>query len=141
MNWFKDSILMLIGTLGSFITALYGGWNAALSTLVIFMIIDYLTGLVVAGVFKKSGKTKNGMLKSQVGFLGLCKKGVALAIVIVAYRIDVTIGSDFVKDAVIIAFIANETISIIENAGLMGIPIPSVLMRAIEVLQKKGEEK
>ena len=48
-------------------------------------------------------------------------------------------GSNFIRDAVVIAFIANETISVIENAGLMGVPIPAVITRAIEVLKEKAE--
>jgi toxin secretion/phage lysis holin len=90
----------------------------------------------VAGVFKRSTKTDKGALESRAGFKGLIKKGVMLLIVLVGCHLDLLIGSSFIKDAVVIAFAANETISIIENAGLMGIPIPSVLLKAIEVLKK-----
>ena len=61
--------------------------------------------------------------------------------VLVACRLDLVMGSNFIRDAVVIAFIANETISIIENAGLMGVPIPGVITRAIEVLKKKSESE
>ena len=62
-----------------------------------------------------------------------------LLFVWVAYRIDLTIGTNYIRDAVIIAFIANELISIVENAGLMGVPMPDVIVKAIDVLQKKGK--
>lgn len=138
----KNAILTgIIGVVGGGIAALFGGWDAALITLMIFMGIDYLTGLIVAGVFHNSEKTENGTLESHAGWKGLCRKGVALFVVLVACRLDLILGSNFIRDAVVIAFIANETISIIENAGLMGIPIPSVIVKAIEVLKKKAESE
>lgn len=103
--------------------------------------VDYATGLIVAGVFHKSEKTENGALESRAGWKGLCRKGVSLLVVLVACRLDMIMGSNFIRDATVIAFIANETISIIENAGLMGVPIPSVITKAIEVLKKKSERE
>ena len=140
MNMIKEGRLTGIGVVGSFIASLFGGWDAAMTTLVIFMGIDYVTGLIVAGVFQKSGKTANGALESRAGWKGLCKKGVTLLIVLVASRLDIMIGSDFIRNATVIAFIVNETISIIENAGLMGVPIPHVVTKAVEMLNKKGEK-
>ena len=137
----KQTILTAIGVIGGLITSLFGGWDAALVTLIIFMGIDYVTGLIVAGVFGTSEKTANGGLESRAGWKGLCRKGITLLVVLVAYRLDVVIGSNFIRDAVVIAFTANETISIIENAGLMGIPIPAVIMRAIEILKNKAESE
>nr|DAI33756.1 MAG TPA: holin [Caudoviricetes sp.] len=115
----------------------FGGWSDALITLIVFMALDYVTGLIVAGIFKKSKKSENGALESRAGFKGLCRKGVALMIVLVAVRLDIVMHTSYIKDAVIIAFIANESISIIENAGLMGIPVPSVIAKAIDVLKEK----
>lgn len=135
----KEGICSIIGLIGSFIASLFGGWDAALITLISFMAIDYITGLLVAGVFHKSQKTENGALESLTGWKGLCRKGVTLLIVLVACRLDLVIGSSFIRDAVVIAFVANETISIVENAGLMGVPIPAVITSAIEVLKKRGE--
>lgn len=136
---FKAILLTITGALGGFFASLFGGWSSALTTLILFMAMDYITGLIVAGVFKKSNKTKTGALESYAGFKGLCRKGVMLLIVLVGYRLDLVIGTSYIKDAVIIAFIANEVISIIENAGLMGIPIPEVLKKAIDVLNDKTE--
>lgn len=105
-----------------------------MTTLMIFMAVDYLSGLIVAGVFKKSKKTESGALQSKVGWQGLCKKGMNLLIVLVAYRLDITIGTTYIRDAVIIGFVLNETISITENAGLMGVWMPPALQKAIDVL-------
>ena len=137
----KMKLLTFIGMLGGMIASLFGGWDASLITLIIFMGIDYVTGLIVAGVFHASEKTKNGALESRAGWKGLCRKGVTLLIVLVACRLDLIMGSNFIRDAVVIAFIANETISIVENAGLMGVPIPSVITKAIEVLKNKTESE
>ena len=138
----KEGICTTIGIIGGGIAALFGGFDAALLTLILFMGIDYITGLIVAGVFHTSEKTENGMLESRAGWKGLCRKGVTLLIVLIACRLDLMMGSNFIRDAVVIAFVANETISIIENAGLMGVPIPAAIVRAIEVLKNKadGEE-
>ncbi|MEG1820493.1 MAG: phage holin family protein [Oscillospiraceae bacterium] len=136
----KETLLTGVGVVGGFIASLFGGWSAALTTLLIFMGIDYVTGLIVAGVFKKSQKTDNGALESRAGWKGLCRKGMTLLVVLVACQLDMTMGSDFIKDAVVIAFIANESISIIENAGLMGVPIPDAIIKAIEVLKNKESD-
>ena len=137
----KEKICTLAGIIGSWVAGIFGGWNAGSTTLLIFMGIDYITGLIIAGVFHKSGKTESGALESHAGWKGLCKKGVTLLIVLVACRLDMLIGSNYIRDMVTIAFIANETISIVENAGLMGIPIPAVITRSIEVLKKKSESE
>ena len=126
-----------VGVVGGFIAMAFGGWSDALATLMIFMGVDYVTGLIVAGIFKKSKKSESGALESRAGFKGLCRKGVALLIVLVAVRLDIVMHTSYIKDAVIIAFIANESISIIENAGLMGIPIPGVIAKAIDILKEK----
>ena len=81
------------------------------------------------------------MLESRAGWKGLCRKGVTLLVVLVACRLDLIMGSNFIRDAVVIVFVVNETISIIENAGLMGISIPAVLTKTIEVLKKKSESE
>ena len=135
----KTTILAAFGTIGAFISSLFGGWDAALTTLVIFMAIDYISGLIVAGVFKRSLKSENGGLESKAGWKGLYRKGMILLIVLIAVRLDMAMGTAFLKDGVVIAYIVNETISIIENAGLMGLPIPSVIRKAIDALQAKGE--
>lgn len=135
----KSWILTALGVVGGFISALFGGWSASLTTLCIFMLVDYITGIVVAGVFHKSPKTTTGTLKSRAGLKGLFRKVTMLLFVLIGYRLDIIAGSNFIRDGVCIAFIANETISIVENAGLMGVPIPGVIKKAIDILHDKTE--
>lgn len=135
----KSYLCAVLGVMGARIAAVFGGWSAALTTLIIFMAIDYISGLILAGVFHRSSKTESGALESKAGWKGLCRKGLTLLIVVVASRLDVMLGTTFVKDAVCIAYICNEAISILENAGLMGVPIPKAVKNAIEILKKKGE--
>ena len=136
----KEGFCTAIGIVGSFVASFFGGWDAGLITLVIFMSIDYATGLIVAGVFKASPKTESGALESKAGWKGLCRKGMTLLYVLIAHRLDLVVGSgtSFVRDLVVIGFMANELISITENAGLMGIPLPTVIQNAIEVLTRKA---
>lgn len=129
---------MIFGVIGAAITSLFGGWDAGLITLLIFMAVDYITGLLCAGVFHKSQKSDSGALESKACFKGLVRKCVILLIVLVAYRFDLIIGTNYIRDAVCIAFVVYEAISIVENAGLMGVPVPKALLNAIEVLKKKG---
>lgn len=136
----KDYLCATIGLVGGAIASYFGGWDAALQTLVILMAVDYITGLIVAGVFHVSPKTKTGALESRAGWKGLCRKGTTLLVVLVACRLDAIIGSSFVRDAAVIAFSCNEAISIIENAGLMGIPIPAAVTKAIDVLKQRADE-
>lgn len=138
-NSARAGVMAVLGAIGGAIASWFGGWDASLTTLVIFMAIDYLTGLLVAGVFHASSKSKTGALESRAGFKGLCRKGVTLLIVLIACRLDIAIGTNFVRDAVVIGFIVNETLSIIENAGLMGVPIPPVIVKAVEVLKNKEQ--
>ena len=105
------------------------------------MAIDYISGLIVAAVFKKSHKTETGTLESRAGFKGLFRKGMTLLIILIACRLDLIIHTNFIRDAVVIGYIANESISIIENAGLMGLPIPKVIVKAIEVLRQQSEKE
>lgn len=137
----KDKICVAIGIAGGYIASLFGGWDAALKTLILFMAVDYVTGLMVAGIFNNSRKTETGSLESLAGWKGLCRKGVSLLIVLVACRLDLIMGSSFIRDATVVAFVANETISIIENAGLMGVPIPEIIVKSIEVLKNKAEKE
>lgn len=137
----KENIFVtIIGVIGGAISTVFGGWSTSMTTLLIFMGIDYITGLIVAGVFNNSPKTNSGALESRAGWKGLFRKCVTLLMVLIACRLDMVLNTTFIRDCVVIAYIANETISIIENAGLMGIPIPSVIVKAIDVLKSKAED-
>lgn len=137
----KNAICTTAGAIGGVIASLFGGWDTGLVSLLIFMGLDYVSGLVVAGVFHKSNKTDTGSLESKAGWKGLCRKCMTLVFVLVSYRLDLIIGTNYIRDAVIIGFIVNETISIVENAGLMGVPLPAVISKAIDILTAKSEEK
>lgn len=136
----KDVICAGLGAVGGWISWLLGGWDSAVVTLLIFMAIDYISGLAVAGVFHASRKTDSGALESRAGWKGLCKKAMTLLFVLIAHRLDMVIGTTYIRDAVVIAFVANELISIVENAGLMGIPLPAVIEKSIDLLQKKVDD-
>lgn len=136
----KATFLTVTGAIGSFIAAALGGWDTAIITLFIFMLIDYVTGWILAVVFKKSHKTETGGYSSAIGLKGLCKKAMILLLVVVANLLDKQTGANFVRDAVCIAFMINEAMSILENAGLMGVPIPAALKKALDILNEKQED-
>ena len=133
--WF----ISISGAVGAFIVQLFGGWTTDLQTLLTFMAIDFAMGLIIAAVFKKSPKTESGTLSSAACFKGLCKKGVMLLFVLIGYRLDMSLKVDYIRSAVIIGFIANELISIVEKSGIMGIPLPEIVKKSIELLKNKGD--
>lgn len=141
MTNIKAFTCTLIGVTGGIITKLFGGWSEDMVTLIVFMAVDFIMGLLLAGVFHKSNKSESGHLNSRAGWKGLCKKGVTLLFVLIAHRLDVSLNTEYIRTATIIGFIANELISIVENAGLMGVPLPEVITKAIEILKNKGEEE
>lgn len=137
----KGSILAFIGILGSAFSFYVGGLDQLVITLCIVITVDYISGATVAVVFKSSPKTENGKASSIVGFKGICKKLFILLLVGVANSLDIVLGTAFIRDGLIFALLANETLSIIENAGLMGIPIPTIMKNAVELLNQKGDIK
>ena len=132
----KDTICLIAGVIGGFIATLLGGWDSALVTLVVFMSIDFVTGIVTAAM-GKSKHSESGTLNSTAGWVGLAKKFCILLMVVVGVRIDILIGTNYIRDAVCISFCLNELLSIVENTSLMGIPFPPVFKKAIDVLQTK----
>lgn len=136
----KTAFISAVGIAGSAVAFLFGGWNTSIITLLIFMVADYITGMIVAGVFHKSKKSVSGNLESRAGWKGLCKKFSTLIIVIVANQLDRQMGTSFIRDAVCISFITNELLSLIENVGLMGVPIPKAISNAISVLNGKNSD-
>lgn len=135
----KDILCMCFGMIGAAIAKLFGGWSSGMTTLVIFMAVDYITGIILAAVFGKSKKSDTGCLTSAACWKGLVKKGITLLIVLIGCRLDLLIGTNYIRDAAVIAFCTSEAMSILENAGLMGIPIPGVITKAIEILKKEEE--
>lgn len=136
----KNAVLAGTSALSAVLLHLLGGWDAALQVLVGAMAADYITGIVVAGVFHRSGKTENGVLESRAGFKGLCRKCAVLLLVFLGELLDRLTGCGFVRTAVCLFFTANEGISILENVGLMGVPYPAFLKSMLEALKKQGND-
>ena len=134
----KDTVCTVLGVMGSAVCWAFGGWDAAMAALLVCMCVDYVSGSLVALVFHKSTKTESGAYNSAYGLKGLCKKCLMLLFVLVAVQADRVLGADYVRDAVCIGFCANEILSIIENLGLAGIPMPEGVIKALEQLQKKN---
>ncbi len=122
---------------GAAASYLFGGWSALLGVLLAFVIVDYLTGVLAAAV--------DGELSSAVGLVGIAKKVCIFVIVAVAHLVDTSIGdAHIIRDATIFFYLANELLSIIENTGRLGLPIPGVIQQAVEVLKNKeglGDDK
>ncbi|MEC3352356.1 phage holin family protein [Bacillus cereus] len=113
-----------------------GGWEATLINLLTMAVFDYVTGMIAAGY--------NGELKSKVGFKGIAKKVVLFLLVGAAAQLDAALGSNSaIREATIFFFMGNELLSLLENAGRMGIPLPQALKNAVEILggKEKQEEK
>ncbi len=129
----KYKLMMIISPIVTFI---FGEFDVPLQTLILFMGIDYITGLAVAGVFRNSLKSDDGRLSSHAGFKGIVKKGMMLAFVMIAYRLDLLANTNIVRNTVITAFIVNEVISINENAVLMGVDVPKVVIDSVKSMKK-----
>lgn len=141
MMRFKEILSAAIGALGGWLSWLCGGFGDAMLALIVFMALDYATGLIVAGVFHRSAKSETGALESKAGWKGICRKGMTLVIVMMAALLDRLMGTAYIRDAVIIGFIFNECLSILENAGLMGVSYPKALKNALDLLNEKGENQ
>jgi len=127
-NLFKSAVA--VG--GAAASYFFGGWSSLLTILLTFVVLDYITGVVAAA--------KEGKLNSEVGAWGIAKKVGTFVIVAVAHLVDSALGdAHLFRDAAIFFFLANELLSVIENAGRIGVPIPPVLQRAVEVLRGKSE--
>jgi len=133
----KENICTAIGIIGAFFAALVGGWDSALITLITFMAVDFITGFVTAAM-GKSKHSVTGKLNSKAGWGGLAKKFCILLMVVVAMRVDILLGTTYIRDATCIGFCVNELLSIVENTSLMGIAYPPAMLKALEVLQKKA---
>ena len=123
----------LIAVGGAAASYLFGGWSALLSILLTFVVLDYITGFLAAA--------REGILHSETGLWGIAKKVAIFFVVAVAYLVDTTLGdAHFFRDAAIFFYLANELLSIVENIGRLGVPIPTAIQQAVEVLRGKGEK-
>ncbi|PXW80939.1 toxin secretion/phage lysis holin [Pseudogracilibacillus auburnensis] len=121
-----------VAVVGAIVTFLLGGWSPLLQVLVLFIAFDYILGVLVAASY--------GQLSSKIGFRGIAKKVMILALVAVAYSIDTIMGDGtFIRDAVIFFYLANELLSILETVGKTNLPVPDVLKKAVETLNSKSK--
>lgn len=119
---------------GAVITYLWGGWSALLDVMLALVVVDYVSGVIASGV--------EGKLSSRIGMLGIAKKVFIFLVIAVGHKIDVAAGNgNVIRDAVIWFFLANELLSVTENMGRMGMPVPPVLTQAISVLKSKGGDQ
>lgn len=128
------------GVVGGVVSALIGGWDLALETLCVIMLLDYLTGLIVAGVFKKSPKSEGGALDSKAAFKGLVKKSLIIIIVVAFHQADRLTGKSFFRDGACWAFFLAELISVIENVGLV-YPLPSFITKSLDWFRMRSDEQ
>lgn len=142
INRIWDWIVRAAVAVAGFVTGLYGGWTQGTRVLVILMVIDYILGCA-CGLWGKSTKTESGHFLTQVAFKGLLKKAVEMLVILVAVQLDKAIGDGtghtMFRSAAEFFYIATEGMSIIENAGLLGVPIPKIIKNALEALRDKGD--
>lgn len=139
MTW--DKILKALAAVAGAVAGLFGEWTTALTILVVLMAIDYISGWIVAAS-GRSPKTENGGLSSKVGFIGIAKKGFIMLLVLLATMLDKAIGggTTIFQSSIVLYYIANEGLSILENAALMGVPFPGKIKRALETMREKEDE-
>ena len=135
----KEKICIGIGAAGGLLAVALGGWDLGLQVLLGFMAADLGTGLLTAGVFHNSPHTKDGRLDSRCCFQGMCRKAEMLVFVGAANAADLLLDSHFLRSAVIIGFCASEALSLTENAGRMGIPLPAAWKNAVSLLSRKAQ--
>ena len=135
----KNTILVVLAAIGSFIANLLGGWDTALIVLICLMAIDYVTGLILAAVFKNSLKTESGKLSSSESFKGLVRKCLVLVLVWVAAMLDKATGASYIRTAVVLFYIANDAFSVLENTAAMGVPYPKFIKTMLEAVKEKAD--
>ena len=129
--------MTMIGAIGGILVSAFGGWDYYMQLLVISMCVAYISGVLVAAVWHRSTKSKDGSLESRAGFKGLIRKGMIILVVLVAHYMDLTIGTQYIRTCLVIGCSAIEILSILENVGLMGVEYPDFMKQAIEALKKK----
>lgn len=135
----KNFTLAAVAAIGSAVAHALGGWDAAMKVLVAMMASDYITGVLLAMVWQRSNKSATGALDSKAGFKGLIKKGMILLIVWLGVLLDEAMGANYIRTAVILFFMGNEGLSLLENLGLMGVKYPAFMKRALEALKDQGD--
>lgn len=134
----KNGVLTAFAVIGGMVSYALGGWDAMMKLLVALMALDYLTGWLIAAVWKRSTKSETGALSSVAGFKGLCKKGMIFLLVWLGVLLDNAVGTTYARNAMVVFFIGNEGLSLLENLGIMGVPFPAFVKQALEALREHG---
>ncbi len=135
MTWaqFKVTVGIISAIVSEALSATLGGWDVWLQTLVLFVILDYISGVMAAAVQKK--------LNSEIGYKGIIKKVFIFILVAVAFKLDMLFGTDAMRIAVIGFYLGTEGLSILENAGKANLPLPEFLTKALQQLRElRGED-
>lgn len=127
------------GIVSGGIVAALGGFDDILNALFVCMVIDLLLG-VLCGIEGVSEKSKGGHITSSAFVKGLFKKITELCVVALGVQLDVVLGTEFVRSAAICGFICSEIISLFENSGKLGVPMPDVIKKALDTLNTKAGE-
>ena len=135
----KNTVLAAAAAAGSAVFEAFGGLDELLGLLIALMAFDYITGVLVAALWHRSGKSATGALDSRAGFRGLCKKGTVLLVVYIGVLLARALGIDYVRGALVLFFCGNEGLSLLENIGLMGVPYPPALRKMLEALKTEGK--
>lgn len=140
MRW-DDVIKWISAAVGAIAGAVGGAWTGALTCLLALNVVDYISGLICAAL-GRSTKTDGGRLSSTAGFIGLARKMFIWVLILVATLVDrYVIGTGVsCQTAAALFYIANEALSIIENCGLMGLPVPAFLRKLLEELRDKSDQ-
>lgn len=134
-----DKILKVLAAIGGAVAGAFGGFDVMMQVLVAVMVIDYVTGWVVA-ILGNSAKTPNGHLSSEVAWKGLLKKGLALLVVLLGAMLDRAMGQNVFRNMVVWFYIANEGLSILENLALAGVPFPQSVKRMLEQMREEHDK-
>ena len=135
MKYIVRYVDITLAEIGGFLGMLLGGMDGFLYALIVFVVIDYITGVMKAVAEKK--------LSSEVGFKGICRKVAIFCLVGVGHILDTKIiqTGSALRTAVIFFYLSNEGISIVENVAILGLPVPKKLLNALEQLNDEKETK
>ena len=133
----KNIVSIITGAIGSLLINLIGKPTDDLIILLVLMTIDLIVGFLISAIWQKSTKTDSGKLSSGVMFKGIVKKFFTLVIVVIAFQLDKLVAMNMIRHIVIIAFIVEEVLSITENIAITGIKIPTIITKALDVLEKE----
>jgi len=129
----ENTFKTLVGVSGAAVSFLFGGWSTLLGVLLAFVVMDYMSGMVAAAI--------EGVLSSSVGLKGIARKVFIFGMVASAHLVDTAIAQGHVfRDAVIFFYLSNELLSIVENSGRIGLPVPDIIRQAVEILKGKSKE-